>query len=434
MRCPVLIRVKPLDVAGAQSGWPATEACITMTPARDTANASRTTAVVRSLLAGSALAFLLQACSSYGPPTEPAPTGRIEYDGFSFAAPPGPGWTITRGADGVVMSRMLESPEHTQVAVVLRSTGFDPALVGYPAYATDREVFTRYVKANKENSQAQGDQSRFVMLSDDAITDSRFGYCARTSEKVEDHTPATRKHMLLMETWGYTCLMPGAPKFIVEVAFSERAAPGVQDANLVETREAFFRGFRFSGAATEGPASASGIAAAGAGASAPAATPAASTATPAASAATPGLLVLTVRQSQRESVRKGFEKAAPGIAMVLEGDPRTAEPHRNLRLSFSAQVDRSGQMSNRDGAAIGGLAAVLLGSITPWSCPVIHSLQASLLGPDGTELRTWTITHKDKHVGTMLACPDVEQPEAGAIFELEKELIRRMRAENLLAH
>ena len=91
-------------------------------------------------------------------------------------------------------------------------------------------------------------------------------------------------------------------------------------------------------------------------------------------------------------------------------------------------------MSNRDGAAIGGLAAVLLGSITPWSCPVIHSLQASLLEPDGTELRTWTITHKDKHVGTMLACPDVEQPEAGAIFELEKELIRRMREENLLAH
>jgi len=397
-----------------------------VTPARDTANASRTTAVVRSLLAGGALAFLLQACSSYGPPTEPAPTGRIEYDGFSFAAPPGPGWTITRGADGVVMSRMLASPEHTQVAVVARSTGFDPALVGYPAYATDREVFTRYVKLNMENTQAQGDQSRYVMLSDDVVTDSRFGYCARTSEKVEDHTPATRKHMLIMETWGYTCLMPGAPKFIVEVAFSERAAPGVQDANLAETREAFFRGFRFSGAATEGPASASGIAAAGAGASVPAATPAAS-------AATPELLVLTVRQSQRESVRKGFEKAAPGIAMVLEGDPRTAEPHRNLRLSFSAQVDRRGQMSNRDGAAAGGLATMLLGSITPWSCPVIHSLQASLLAPDGTELRTWTITHKDKHVGTMLACPDVEQPEAGAIFELEKELIRRMRSENLLA-
>ena len=303
------------------------------------------------------------------------------------------------------MSRMLESPEHTQVAVVSRSTGFDPALVGYPAYATDREVFTRYVKLNMENTQAQGDQSRYVMLSDDVVTDSRFGYCARTSEKVEDHTPATRKRMLVMETWGYTCLMPGAPKFIVEVAFSERAAPGVQDANLAETREAFFRGFRFSGAATEEPAS----------------------------AATPELLVLTVRQSQRESVRKGFEKAAPGIAMVLEGDPRTAEPHRNLRLSFSAQVDRRGQMSNRDGAAAGGLATMLLGNITPWSCPVIHSLQASLLAPDGTELRTWTITHKDKHVGTMLACPDVEQPEAGAIFELEKELIRRMRSENLLA-
>ena len=405
MPARALIRVKPLNAACAQSRQPETEACITVTYARDTANTSRTRAVVRSLLAGGALAFLLQACSSYRPPTEPAPTGRIEYDGFSFAAPPGPGWMIARGADGVVMSRMLESPEHTQVAVVSRSTGFDPALVGYPAYATDREVFTRYVKLNMENTQAQGDQSRYVLLSDDVVTDSRFGYCARTSEKVEDHTPATRKRMLVMETWGYTCLMPGAPKFIVEVAFSERAAPGVQDANLAETREAFFRGFRFSGAATEEPAS----------------------------AATPELLVLTVRQSQRESVRKGFEKAAPGIAMVLEGDPRTAEPHRNLRLSFSAQVDRSGQMSNRDGAAAGGLATMLLGNITPWSCPVIHSLQASLLAPDGTELRTWTITHKDKHVGTMLACPDVEQPEAGAIFELEKELIRRMRSENLLA-
>lgn len=405
-----------------------------MTPTRDTANASRTTAVVWPLLAATAIAALLQACSSYGPPTEPAPTGRIEYDGFSFAAPPGTGWMIDRSAGGAVMSRMLGSAEHTQVAVVTRSTGFDPALVGYPAYATDREVFTRYVKANMENTQAQGDKSRFVLLSDDAVTDSRFGYCARTSEKVEDHTPATRKHMLVMETWGYTCLMPAATKFIVQIAFSERAPPGVQDANLADTREAFFRSFRFTGAATESPASASagtqttasGIAAARAGASAPAPTPAAS-------AATPGLLVLTVRQSQRESVRKGFEKAAPGIAMVLEGDPRTAEPHRNLRLWFSAQVDRSGQMSNRDGAAIGGLAAVLLGSITPWSCPVIHSLQASLLAPDGTELRTWTITHKDKHVGTMLACPDVEQPEAGAIFELVKELIRRMRSENLVS-
>lgn len=405
-----------------------------MTRVTNASSALRTLAVATSFSACAALAVLLQACSSYGPPTEPAPTGRIEYDGFSFAAPPGPGWMIARGADGVVMSRMLESPEHTQVAVVSRSTGFDPALVGYPAYATDREVFTRYVKLNMENTQAQGDQSRYVMLSDDVVTDSRFGYCARTSEKVEDHTPATRKHMLVMETWGYTCLMPGNPKVIVQIAFSDRSAPGVQDANLVETREAFFRGFRFSGAATEGPApasagtqtTASGIAAAGAGVSAPASTPAAS-------AATPELLVLTVRQSQRESVRKGFEKAAPGIAMVLEGDPRTAEPHRNLRLSFSAQVDRSGQMSNRDGAAAGGLATMLLGSITPWSCPVIHSLQASLLAPDGTELRTWTITHKDKHVGTMLACPDVEQPEAGAIFALEKELIRCMRSENLLA-
>ncbi len=400
----------------------------------ETACTLRAAAALRSLLGGVALAALLQACSSYGPPTEPAPAGRIEYDGFSFAAPPGPGWMIARGADGVVMSRMLGSPEHTQVAVVARSTGFDPALVGYPAYATDREVFTRYVKLNKENSQAQGDKSRFVMLSDDVVTDSRFGYCARTSEKVEDHTPATRKHMLVMETWGYTCLMPGAPKFIVEVAFSERAAPGVQDANLVETREAFFSGFRFSGAATEPRASAgartqaaaSAMAAAGTVASAPARVPAAS-------AATPALLVLTVRQSQRESVRKGFEKTAPGIAMVLEGDPRTAEPHRDLRLWFSAHVDRSSQMSNRDGAVIGGLATVLLGTITPWSCPVTHSLQASLLAPDGTELRTWTITHKDKHLGTMLACPDVDEPEPAAILEMEKELIRRMRSEKLVA-
>jgi hypothetical protein len=378
-----------------------------------------------------AIAALLPGCASVGPPSEPAPVGRITDPGFSLVAPPGAGWMIERATAGVMLSRQIGSSSHTQVALVTRSTGFDPALLGFDGYAKDREVFTRYVKAATEHTRSTGpEHSRFVLLEDEVATDSRFGHCARVHEKTEDHTPASGDAMLIMETWGYTCLLPSDPRVIVQIAFSDRAAAGARDEGIARTREAFFDGFRFVAAIS--PAAAAGgpqLAAASAG-SAIAAPPRSSSQT----AATPELLVLAVDPALRAAVRKGFGKAAPGLPVVFEGEPRATDPHRELRLSFLAEVDRSGQMRNRDGAAIGGLATVLLGGITPWSCPVTHRMHAELLSSEGAELRNWDITYGDKHVGTMLACPDVDAPEAGAILELEKELIRRMRGENLLAH
>lgn len=98
------------------------------------------------------LALLLTACGASGPRVEPAPAGRLEYSGFSFEAPAGAGWEMQRSADGAMFRKELGSPQHTLVALVTRSTGFDPAAVGYAAYATDPKVFAEYVHAAGEHA------------------------------------------------------------------------------------------------------------------------------------------------------------------------------------------------------------------------------------------------------------------------------------------
>lgn len=148
--------------------------------------------------------------------------------------------------------------------------------------------------------------------------------------------------------------------------------------------------------------------------------------------AAPGLLLLVLDPALRGAVGDAIRAAEPAQEFVFEGDSRAAEPHRTLQLDFTSLVDRSGQRRNQDGAVIGGLATLLLGSITPWSCPVTHALNASLTAPDGSLLHAWDASVKDKHVGTMLMCPDVDKPEKDALQKLARELMQRMRADGFL--
>ena len=61
-----------------------------------------------------------------------------------------------------------------------------------------------------------------------------------------------------------------------------------------------------------------------------------------------------------------------------------------------------------------------------------HVLRANLSAADGTLLHSYEITRKEKRVGTMLMCPDVEQPGKDAVRDLTAELLQRMRADGLL--
>ena len=127
-----------------------------------------------------------------------------------------------------------------------------------------------------------------------------------------------------------------------------------------------------------------------------------------------------------------FTNAPPAVEFAFEGDSGAGAPHRTIQIAFSSAVDRSSQMRNRDGAMIGGPASWLLGAITPWSCPVTHMLRANLSAADGTLLHSCEITRKEKNVGTMLMCPDVEHPGKDEVRDLTVELLQRMSADGLL--
>ena len=370
------------------------------------------------------LVLALTACGSPGPKIEPAPAGRLEFSGFSVAPPPGEGWEMQRAADGVMFRKESGSPQHTLVAVVSRSTGFDPAVVGFAAYATDREVFAKYVHAAMEHTDREvGNPPRFRTLTEEVIPDDRYGYCARTYQRSEDHGAAASPLMMILENWGYTCLMPTAANVIVQVGFSERALPGQSDDTVAATRDTFFDGFRFTTPVVVAPMQT-------------VATPLATSAPSPTGGTTadngPALLMLILDPALREDVATTLRESTPPPEFVFEGDARTGEPHRTLQLAFASVVDRGSQQRNRDGAAIGGIFSVLVGSITPWTCGVTHSVRANLTAADGELLHSWEVVQKDKHVGTMLMCPDVDRPEKGAVRNLVGELLQRMRADRLL--
>jgi hypothetical protein len=159
----------------------------------------------------------------------------------------------------------------------------------------------------------------------------------------------------------------------------------------------------------------------------PAASPAAAPASVAPTAAMDCFFV-TVRPNLRKAVQAAAAATAPPSQIRFEGDAGAEQCERTLDLAFNSVVDRSSQQRNQSGAAAGGLASVLLGSITPWSCPTTHYLNATVGERSGAQIVSYQAQKLQKRVGTMLACGDVEEPADAIVTELVSEVLRQMAA------
>ncbi|HEX9208711.1 MAG TPA: hypothetical protein VF851_10770 [Steroidobacteraceae bacterium] len=137
---------------------------------------------------------------------------------------------------------------------------------------------------------------------------------------------------------------------------------------------------------------------------------------------------VTVRPNLRKAVQAAAAATAPPTQIRFEGEAGAEQCERTLDLAFNSVVDRSSQQRNQSGAAVGGLASVLLGSITPWSCPTTHSLSATVGNRSGGQIVSYQAQKLQKRVGTMLACGDVEEPADAIVTELVGEVLRQMAA------
>jgi hypothetical protein len=210
---------------------------------------------------------------------------------------------------------------------------------------------------------------------------------------------------------------------IIELVFSERGLPGESDPALADVREQFFDSFRFANASVvpavdaneSKPQQASDVAAD---------ILSSATETPA--------IVFVVKQSLRDAVRQAAEQDPPPLDFSFEGDSKASRASYTIQLNFSSVVDRTSQTQNRDGAFIGGLPTLLLGAITPWACPTTHTLIAVVTDASGKQLKSYELLEKEKRIGTMLACGDVEDPGKSIIVKLVSELLQRIRDDKVL--
>jgi hypothetical protein len=77
---------------------------------------------------------------------------------------------------------------------------------------------------------------------------------------------------------------------------------------------------------------------------------------------------------------------------------------------------------------IGGPATLLLGAITPWSCPTTHRLMATLTDQSGESLGGYWADALQKRVGTMLICTEVEEPKDEIVTKLVSDVLQDIAA------
>ena len=143
--------------------------------------------------------------------------------------------------------------------------------------------------------------------------------------------------------------------------------------------------------------------------------------------------LVDVNPQLQNAVREAAAKAVPPVAVRFPGESRAEACKFRLALEFTSTVDRSSQRRNQDGAVIGGLPTLLLGSITPWSCPTTHTLRASLSRRDGEQLRSYSADVLQKRVGTMLMCTEVEEPKDSVVAELLGKVLAEMASDSAIA-
>ncbi|HJV64325.1 MAG TPA: hypothetical protein VJ550_01185 [Geomonas sp.] len=195
-----------------------------------------------------AAVLLVTGCATSMTPIKD-PTVPIQSYGFSFLPPQEPGWyrlddRHMRNTDCVMLGKKdSNSKTHTLAILVCRHQGFDPAVAGFPDYATKPEAFAEYVKRNVKHSNPPTGRMKILEL--EVIPAAQPGYCAKTRAKFEDHGSAVAPDVLLQDDWSYTCLHPSSSKVIIQFGISERGLPGEHDPDLAEVRDRFLKDFKF---------------------------------------------------------------------------------------------------------------------------------------------------------------------------------------------
>ncbi len=143
-------------------------------------------------------------------------------------------------------------------------------------------------------------------------------------------------------------------------------------------------------------------------------------------------LRVSVAAEARAAVRAAAEKTSPPTHVRFEEEQGADLCDRKLDLTFMSEVDRSSQVRNRDGAAVTGLLGMMVGAITPWSCPTTYSLDAALGNHAGENLGSFQASKKVTRVGTMTMCPDAGDPGKEITEQLVTDVLQQVATEGSL--
>jgi hypothetical protein len=138
-----------------------------------------------------------------------------------------------------------------------------------------------------------------------------------------------------------------------------------------------------------------------------------------------------VQPSLREVVRRAAA-GYPSLRGAVFADQAPPDADWSITMHFESRVDRSGQVSNQSGAVIGGPATMLLGAITPWPCPVRHTLTIKIERRDGGASSSEAIVEDERRIGTMIWCPDVSEPDGAMAARLANALFDRLERDRVL--
>jgi hypothetical protein len=138
-----------------------------------------------------------------------------------------------------------------------------------------------------------------------------------------------------------------------------------------------------------------------------------------------------VQPGLREVVRRAAA-GYPSLRGAVFADQAPPDADWSITMRFESRVDRSGQVSNQSGAAIGGPATLLLGAITPWPCPVRHTLTITIERRDGGASSSEVIVEDERRIGTMIWCPEVSEPDGAMATRLANALFDRLERDRVL--
>lgn len=375
--------------------------------------------LVHALALGSAV--LLASCAT-SPPMIPVtdPHTPVAGMGFEVLPPQGSDWYLTHRTDkGVMYGKTLEKrpSNRTLMATVHDIAAPSPLPVS-------RDEFARYVHDRMVRGETQG---RFTLIKASASPGGAPGtFCADFANVIEERDNPNFPAIVL-ETFnkGFECI-DRSSGFVVRGMFSERrpkGSPPVIDNVLQAELDAFLASVRMNPLRERVATSA--------------ATTGSEIAPDDGAAALPVVISISKGLSQSspsltDAVRAAANRRDCLRQATYDGDAARKAEYLTILLRFESTVDRSRQLSNRDGAFIGGLPTILLGAMVPWKCGVAHTLNATVLSADGREVFHDSTSEAETTVGAMTWCPDVTEPGQPLATKMADHLFAKIEQTRVL--